>query len=149
MQCYETYQLGTWTTVTASGGGKSHQLNLYLYATQSQQYSLTTAVSPAGSGAVTLSPAGGWYNYGTQVQVSAAAYTGYQFTAFAGVDSSNGSTGYVTMNGNRSVSALFAQTVTSYTLTTGVSPSGSGTLSFSRPCCTYNVGTQVTIVSFR
>jgi hypothetical protein len=63
------------------------------------------------------------------------------------VDSSNGSVGYVTMNSNRSVTANFSQIATQYQLTTTVSPSGSGTLNFSPPCCTYNAGTQVTITA--
>jgi Divergent InlB B-repeat domain len=143
MQCYETLQNSYWTTVTASGGGKSHQLNLFLYVAQGQQYFLTTAVSPAGSGSIY--PASGWYSSGTQVTVTAAANAGYQFTGFSG-SLTGGSPGYVIMNANKSVTANFTQTVTSYSLTTSVSPSGSGTLTFSPPCCTYNAGTQVTII---
>jgi uncharacterized repeat protein (TIGR02543 family) len=145
MQCYETLQNGYWTQVTASGGGKSHQLILYLYVAQNPQSFLTATVTPANGGYI--SPGSGWYSTGSYLTITATPASGYQFSAFAGVDSSNGSTGYVTMNGNRSVSAFFTQTVTSYSLTTSVSPSGSGTLTFSPPCCTYNAGMQVTITA--
>ncbi len=68
MQCYETLQNGYWTQATASGGGQSHTLNLYLYVAQGQQYFLTTAVSPSGTGSV--SPGSGWYNSGSYVMIS-------------------------------------------------------------------------------
>jgi len=146
MSCYETLQNGYWTTVTATGGGKSHQLNLYLYVGQSQQqYYLTTAVSPSAGGYI--SPGSGWYNSGSYVTISATPASGYQFSGWTGVDSSSGPTGYVTMNSNRNVTANFSQTTTQYQLTTNVSPSGSGSLSFNPSCCTYNAGTQVTITA--
>ncbi len=65
MPCNEPFPNTYFTTVQASGGGKSHQLYLYLLVTQTQQYSLTTAVSPFGGGAI--SPTSGWYNAGSSV----------------------------------------------------------------------------------
>jgi pimeloyl-ACP methyl ester carboxylesterase len=145
MSCYETLQNSYWTTVQASGGGKSHQLYLFLAVAQSQQYFLTTGVSPPGSGAIY--PASGWYNNGTQVMVTAAANPGYQFTGFSG-SLAGGSPGYLTMNANKSVTANFTQTATSYSLTTAVSPSGGGTVSPSCPGgCSYSSGSQVTITA--
>lgn len=142
--CYETLPYSLWTTVQASGGGKSHQLYLFLSVTQSQQYSLTTAVYPPGSG--TVYPASGWYNAGSVVPISAYANNGYVFSGFSG-NLTGGSPGSVTMNSNKSVTANFTQIATQYQLTTNVSPLGSGSLTFSPACCTYNAGTQVTITA--
>ena len=110
-------------------------------------YSLATSVNPSGSGTLAVSPACCTYNSGTQVTITAIPASGYQFSGWSGVDSSIGMTGYVTMNSNRSVTANFSQIATQYQLTTNVSPSGSGTLNFSPPCCTYNAGTPVTITA--
>jgi hypothetical protein len=96
-----------------------------------QQYSLTTGVTPSGAGSVTPScPSGCSYTSGSQVQITATPAAGYQFGSFTGVDSSNGSTGYVTMNANRSVTTNFTASPPNIT---GISPT-SGT-----------VGTPVTI----
>jgi hypothetical protein len=143
MTCYESFPNTYWTTVYASGGGKSHQLTLYLAAGQSgpQQYFLTTAVSPAGAG--TISPPSGWYNAGTQVTVTAAANPGYQFTGFSGA-LSGGSPGYVTMNTNKSVTANFAL-VQQYSLTTAVNPPGAGAISPASG--SYASGTHVQITA--
>lgn len=48
MQCYETLQNGYWTQVTASGGGKSHSVNLFLYVAASP-LSIMTATLPNGA----------------------------------------------------------------------------------------------------
>ncbi len=48
MQCYETLQNGYWTQVTASGGGKSHSVNLFLYVGASP-LSIMTATLPNGA----------------------------------------------------------------------------------------------------
>ncbi|MCC7157780.1 MAG: IPT/TIG domain-containing protein [Bryobacterales bacterium] len=95
-----------------------------------QQFSLTTAVSPGGSGTLNFSPPCCTYNPGTPVTITATPGSGYQFSSFTGVDSSNGSVGYVTMNANRNVTANFTASPPNIT---GISPA-SGT-----------VGTPVTI----
>jgi hypothetical protein len=97
-----------WATVTATGGGKTHQLGLYLYIIATQQYLLTTSVNPPGAGSVTLNPPGGWYTSGTQVQVTATPTTGYQFTGFSG-SLAGGSPGYLIMNSSKSAMANFTQ----------------------------------------
>jgi Divergent InlB B-repeat domain/IPT/TIG domain len=106
-------QMGTWTVAA------------------SQQYSLTTTVSPSGAGGTTPScPSGCLYTSGTQVQITATPAAGYQFSSFTGVDSSNSSVGYVTMNSNRSVTANFSASPPNIT---GISPTSGA------------VGTPVTI----
>ena len=49
------------------------------------QYYLTTTVNPQGGGTITLTPAGGVYNQGTQVTVHAIANSGYSFSYFSGI----------------------------------------------------------------
>jgi uncharacterized repeat protein (TIGR02543 family) len=89
------------------------------------QYTLTTGPSPSGAGAVT--PATGKFDYGTQLNVTATANTGYQFTGWSG---SAGCTGTgpcsVTITSDQSVTANFK--LVQYTLTTGTSPSVAGTI---------------------
>ncbi len=98
--------------ILVMNGNKSVTANFT--ATPSGQYSLTTSVNTAGTG--TITPGSGSFSSGQQVQVTAAVNPGYQFTNFTGVDSSNGTVGYVTMNSNRSVTANFA--ASQYTATT-------------------------------
>jgi uncharacterized repeat protein (TIGR02543 family) len=68
-------------------------------------------VNPSGAGTVSVN--GQLYtgslsfNSGTQVTLSASPSSGYTFSSWSGVDSSNGATAYVTMNGNRAVTANF------------------------------------------
>lgn len=72
-------------------------------------YSLTTSVSPSGGGTVSPScPSGCPYGSGPEVAITATPSSGYQLTGFSGADRSSGSTAYVTINGNRSVTANFA-----------------------------------------
>jgi hypothetical protein len=150
MSCYETQPGMTWwTTLYADGGGKSHQIYLFLNVANStpSQYSLSTAVSPPGAGTTTLNPlgTGGWYNAGTQVAVTATPIAGYQFSGFTGIDSSSGSVGYVTMNANRSVTANFTAVGAQYTLMTAVSPAGAGTISPASG--SWASGTQVQVMA--
>jgi hypothetical protein len=139
-----------WATVTATGGGKTHQLGLYLYITATQQYLLTTNVNPPGAGSITPS---GWYNAGAQIAVTATPAVGYQFTGFSG-SLTGGSPGYIIMNSNKSVTANFVQqqpsTVT-HTITTspvtGLLLTVDGT-SCTSPCTfQWSVGTNHTIAT--
>jgi hypothetical protein len=111
-----------------------------------QQYYLSTAVSPSGAG--TVSPASGWYNSGSVVQVSANPAGGYVFSGFSGNLGGTTTPQYVTMNSSMSVTANFTQSATYYPLTTTVSPSGGGTISPTCPGgCSYSSGSQVTITA--
>jgi hypothetical protein len=60
MLCNEAPYWNTyWTTAQASGGGKSHQLDLLLNVTPQQQYYLSAGANPASIGGyVILSPGG-------------------------------------------------------------------------------------------
>jgi len=112
------------------------------------QYTLTTSVSPSGSGYVTLSPSGGTYNAGTSVTITAVPYSGYEFYEWEVVGSgyltSNPIT--VTVNGN---AELIAHLVKSeYEIHTSVSPGGSGYVILDPPGGTYPHGTEVTLTAY-
>lgn len=113
-------------------------------------YTLTTAVSPNGSGTVNASPgpncAGGKYTPGTVVTLTANAGSGYTFDHWSGDVTGIANPRNVTMNANRSVTAHFTQPC--YTLTTAVSPSSSGTVDASPgPDCAGGKYTSGTVVS--
>lgn len=76
-------------------------------AQQSTQYTLS--VSTSGSGTVALSPAGGTYNAGTVVTLTANPASGYVFTGWSGAVTGSSNPTTVTMNANKSVTATFTQ----------------------------------------
>ena len=90
------------------------------------QYSLTTAVNPLGAGTITLTPAGGPYNPGTQVAVQANPSSGYTFSSFSGDLSGSTNPQYLTMNRNMSVTANFTAATPAIS---GLTVSGSSTVS--------------------
>jgi len=105
-------------------------------------YTLTTSVSPPGSGSVSLNPAGGTYTSGTNVSLTASAASGWKFDHWGGDASGSSNPVTITMDSNKSVTAYFVQY---YTLTTSVSPAGSGSVSPSSG--TYLSGTNVSLTA--
>ena len=67
-------------------------------------YLLTITVSPAGSGTVT--PGGGTYDTGTELEISAIAADGYVFTGWDGL-SDNATSQNVTMSRDFNIIAHF------------------------------------------
>jgi uncharacterized repeat protein (TIGR02543 family) len=72
------------------------------------QYTLT--VNTIGSGSVTLNPAGGIYNWGTMVTLTATANSGFQFDNWSGDLSGSANPAMITINGNKSIAAVFGST---------------------------------------
>jgi len=70
-------------------------------------YTLSVNVNPSGSGTVTKNPEKNAYCPGDQVTLNANSNSGYPFSSWRGVDSSNGATAHVTINGNRTSTAFF------------------------------------------
>ena len=70
-------------------------------------YTLSVNVNPSGSGTVTKNPERDAYCPGDQVTLNANSNSGYPFSSWRGVDSSNGATAHVTINGNRTSTAFF------------------------------------------
>ena len=78
-----------------------------VYGSGPTNYTLSTSVSPAGTGTVSLNPAGGSYAAGTAVTVTANAASGYQFSSWSGALSGTANPATIAMNGNYSVVANF------------------------------------------
>jgi len=77
--------------------------------TPPNQYTLIVNLNPSsGGGTVTLNPSGGSYTANTCVTLTANPSSGYTFGSWSGVDTSNGTTAYVTMpSSNKTVTANF------------------------------------------
>ena len=107
------------------------------------QYTLSMSASPAGGGTVAATP--GPYTYGQQVTLTANPYAGYTFSGWSGDASGTTNPTTITITGNASVTANY--TAIHYTLTTGASPSGGGSIIASPSQATYTYGQQVTLTA--
>ncbi|NLT57968.1 MAG: DUF5057 domain-containing protein [Clostridiales bacterium] len=115
------YRFVNWTAssgISLSGGATGQSNNgfsgfsngSWLTANFVRTYSLTTSATGGSISASPASPTGnGYYDEGTLVTLTATPSSGYVFSNWSGVDSSNGNTATVTMNSNKSVSASFTQ----------------------------------------
>ena len=70
-----------------------------------ETYTLTTIVSPPGAGSV--SPAGGEYESGEQVTLTASPASGYTFDYWYGAASGSSNTVTITMNSDKTITAYF------------------------------------------
>jgi mannan endo-1,4-beta-mannosidase len=80
------------------------------------QYTLTTNTI---NGSITLSPAGGIYDAGTVVTATANTSSCYTFISWSGASTSTSSPVSITMDGNKSLTANFAQKTFSVTASAG------------------------------
>lgn len=106
------------------------------------QYTISTSVSPSGSGVVT---GAGTYDSGTSIQIEAIANTGYSFVRWS--DNVYTNPRSVLVNSSQSFTAIFQQQdtpLTQYTISTSVSPSGSGSVSGGG---TYDSGSTITLTA--
>jgi uncharacterized repeat protein (TIGR02543 family) len=103
-------------------------------------YVLTTGLSPAQGG--TISPAGGVYDDGASVTLTATPAAGYRFDKWSGAVSDNVTLTNITMTTDKTVTANFIKV---FTLTVTVSPADSGTISPNGG--TYDTGTEVTLTA--
>jgi uncharacterized protein (TIGR03437 family) len=101
----------------SDGGGPSHSITASSTATTyiasfGTQYQLAASASPAAGGTVSASPAStdGYYNSGTQVQLTAKANAGYQFSNWSGDLTGNANPQPLAMSAPRSVTAAFIST---------------------------------------
>jgi hypothetical protein len=139
------YQFSSWSGDISSSNSPisiSMNSNTNIIANFSAiHYTLSTSLSPAGSGSVY--PSGGSYVYGTTVQLTATPSTGYQFSSWSGDISSSSSSISISMNSNTNVVANFV--AIHYTLSTSISPSGGG--SVSPASGSYAYGSVVTLTA--
>ena len=111
-------------------------------------YTLTVVSNPSTGGKVSLSPAGGTYDSGTVVTLTATPSSGYSFSDWGLSASGTNATTQLIMTGNMNVTANFSVVEQhSYTLTVVTSPSAGGTVSLSPSGGTYASGTVVTLTA--
>lgn len=103
----------------------------------------TLTVSLDGSGSVAKSPNQATYPYGTVVQLTATANSGWVFTSWTGDLTGATNPASITMNANKSVTAHFS--ANTYTLTITTQGSGSVTKNPDQP--TYTYGQVVTLTA--
>ncbi len=118
-------------TFTVEGAGD------YVATFSLNQYTITTNVTPTGTGTVA---GGGTYYYGDDATLTATPNYGYHFSQWQDGNTDNPRT--ITVSNNALYTATFAPN--SYTITTGVTPEGTGTVSGGG---TYTYGSQITLTA--
>ena len=111
---------GTSRTVTITMNGNKNVIAQFAAKT----YSLNISVDPSNGGSVSKSPDKSSYNYGEQVTLTANPALGYSFDRWSGDASGASQTVTITMNGNKNVTAQFAEI--QYTLTIHIDPPEAG-----------------------
>ena len=106
---------------------------VFISASGTSTYTLTTTASPSTGGMVAKNPDLVTYAYNTPVTLTATLTAGYTFTGWSGDLTGSTNPASITMTGNKSITATFAP-VSSYTITASagsggsISPSGSVTV---------------------
>jgi len=103
---------------------------------------LTLTLNTTGSGSVMLNPPGGEYNPGTVVTLTATPATGFEFSGWSGDLSGSNNPATLTMNSNKTVTAIFTPQMTLTTNTVG-----SGTITLNPAGGIYNNGTLVRLTA--
>lgn len=153
------YSYGTTATITAyasagyhftgwsgDAGGTTNPVGVYMDRSKAatanfaiNTYTVTTGVNPAGTGSVS---GGGSYNHGSTATLTASPNTGYHFTGWSGDAGGSANPTTLTVDANKNVTANFA--INTYTVTTVVSPAGSGSITGGG---TYNYGSTATVTA--
>jgi len=105
---YTYYDAGTFSVtleVTGPGGIDTETKTNYITVTTPIQYNLT--VNTVDSGSVTLDPAGGTYNAGTEVKLTPVPDTGWAFNGWSGDLSGYSNPETIVMNTDKTVIATF------------------------------------------
>jgi len=105
-------------------------------------YTLSVTASPPSGGRVSLSPAGGTYDAGTKVTLTAIPTQGHIFDHWSGDATGTSKSITLVMDGDKSVTANFKA---QYTLNTNVDPGSGGTITPASG--TYDADSEVTITA--
>jgi uncharacterized repeat protein (TIGR02543 family) len=106
-------------------------------------YALTTTASPSAGGSIGRSPDAPSYAAGMVVILTAIPAAGYAFTGWSGDLSDTANPTTVTMDANKTITAIFD--INTYTLTVNVS--GSGSVAKFPDQVTYSYGTLVQLIA--
>jgi hypothetical protein len=109
-------------------------------------YTLDVYKDGDATGDVILEPAGGVYDYGTVVTLTATFTPGVRFGGWSGHLSGDDNPETLLMDGDKVVTATFSVPLT-YTLTTLVSPPGSGEVLLNPPGGVYEENTVVQLTA--
>lgn len=110
-------------------------------------FGTTLGTTAVGGGTVVLNPLGGFYPYGTMVQLSAVPDVGNQFAIWGNAASGNANPlGFMVTNANPVVSSLFAPVSGGQSALT-VIPVGAGTVAVTPRANVYTTGANVTITA--
>lgn len=124
-----------------SGPGSSMTFDVGSGGTLDTMYTLDIT---AENGSVSTSPSGSSFKKGTSVSLTASASTGYKFVRWSGDVTGTSNTTSITMDDNKSVTAIFEEKDPTYTITINTS-NGSVTKSPSKS--EYNPGEEVTLTA--
>jgi uncharacterized repeat protein (TIGR02543 family) len=103
-------------------------------------YTLTITINPAEGGSV--SPGSGTFDTGSNITLTATPAIGYRFDHWEGAASGNATSVTITMDANKSVTAVF---IKEYTLTVTINPMEGGSISIAGG--TYDAGSVITITA--
>jgi uncharacterized repeat protein (TIGR02543 family) len=107
---YRHYRLLFPTIVDANLANSMQVGEVQLFGAVAAVYSVTSVVSPAGSGSVSVSPppgTDGYYLNGAVLTLTATPVSGYKFSRWEGALSGTTSPATLTINGNLAVTAKF------------------------------------------
>ena len=111
-------------------------------------YSVSAAADNSGHGSVVMLPAGGTYESGASVTVTAANKTGWEFQKWNdGISDVSTDNPYnFTVTANTTLTAVYAESTT-YTLTTSASPAYTGKVTRSLVQDAYDENTSITLTA--
>jgi uncharacterized repeat protein (TIGR02543 family) len=113
---------------------------------QDPKYTLTLMVDPIGGGTVAKNPDLPAYDPGDTVTVTATPADGFSFTGWSGDLSGSLNPAEIVMDGNKTVTANFAQ-IPKYTLTVTIDPVGGGTVNKAPDKMEYDAEETVTLTA--
>lgn len=138
------FTFGSWSgDVSSQVNGLSVELtkDVLLTANFTQNGSATLTTATVGSGTVDRSPVQATYGIGQQVVLTATAADGWSFVGWSGDLTGTANPATVTITGERSITATFAQAL--HTLTTATV--GNGAITISPAKAQYAAGEVVTL----
>ena len=139
------WSFGSWSPNCTVDSGEcvvTIATNTVVTATFTQdEYTLT--VNTVGSGSVAKNPDQSTYHYGDVVTLTATPVTGWAFTVWSGDLTGGANPATFTLDGNKIITATFAQNM--HALTTHIV--GSGSVTRNPDQATYSFGTVVTLTA--